>query len=407
MRTQTLQIPNRNGLNLSAQMDLPLKERPRAYAIFAHCFTCGKNLRAEKTISLSLTQSGFAVIRFDFAGVGESEGEFYETNFSTQIADILDVANFLSTHYEAPQLLVGHSLGGAGVLLASEQLPSVRAVATIGAPSNPEHVKHLFGSMQALIEQEGEAQVLIAGRPFVIQRHFLRDLESHDVAATLTKLKKSLLIVHSPQDQIVGIDNARKIYEMARHPKSFLSLDGGDHLMGRKADAEYVGSVVAAWSSRYLELADSDPVLTDQQAVARIGKTGYTTEIRMGSHTLWADEPKSVGGDDLGPSPYDLLLAALGACTGMTLRMYADRKKWPLEEVVVHLNHEKRYPEDMALSEERPQKLDHIFKRLEFLGDLSDEQRARLKEIAERCPVNRTLNQPVVIDSELGGDQEG
>ncbi|RMG61713.1 MAG: OsmC family protein [Bacteroidetes bacterium] len=401
MKSYRLSFSNGRGDSLSAILDLPLGERPRAFAIFAHCFTCGKNLRAERHLSLALTQEGIALLRFDFTGLGESDGAFYDTNFSTNVADILAAADFLDSEYQAPRLLIGHSLGGAAVLMAARQLDTVQAVATIGAPAEPAHVKGLFVHMEDIIRARGEAEVRIAGRPFTIRRQFLDNIESTPLAAEVAALRKAVLILHSLQDTVVGVDNARKLYEAARHPKSFVTLDGADHLLTRKADALYTGRLIAAWGSRYLDLDVPKPLLTEQQAVVRLGARGFTTEVQVGHHHFLADEPTKVGGDDLGPAPYDLLLASLGTCTAMTVRMYADRKGWSLEEVRVHLSHRKDYPSDARQAGEHPAKLDHIDRILELEGPLDTEQRARLIEIANRCPVHRTLHSEIVVETRL------
>ncbi|MCI4668686.1 MAG: bifunctional alpha/beta hydrolase/OsmC family protein [Bacteroidia bacterium] len=399
MRSQRLSFPNRKGLQLSAVLDLPLGEKPKAFAIFAHCFTCGKNLRAERNISLSMTQHGFAVLRFDFAGIGESEGEFYDTNFSTNVADLWDAASFLEENYAAPTLLIGHSLGGAAVLLASSQMPSVKAVATIGAPSEPEHVKHLFAAIEQRIRTEGKGEILIGGKNVVIKKHFLEDIEGIDLKGIIQNIKKSILVLHSPQDTIVGIDNASEIYHAARHPKSFMTLDGADHLLSTKSDSLYAGNVIASWVKRYINLEESEPLTTDKQAVVRIGSNSYTTEVRAGKHNFLADEPLSVGGDNLGPTPYDLLVASLGTCTAMTMRMYANRKGWPLEEVRVHLEHSKVYDEDQTAADEKGAQIDQIERVIEMEGDLDEKQRARLIEIADRCPVHRTLHNEIRVNT--------
>ncbi len=405
MKTVRLSFPNRDDVQLSAHLDLPLGERPQAYAILAHCFTCGKNLKGERNISRALTQNGLAVLRFDFAGLGESDGEFYDTNFSTNVADLLDAAAFLDQEYEAPQLLVGHSLGGTAVLMAGGQLDSVRAVATIGAPAEPHHVKRLFEAFEARIQAEGEARIELAGRPFTIRRQFLEDLEQVQLKDLIQQLGKALLVMHSPQDETVEVENARQIYDAARHPKSFLTLDGADHLLLRKPDSLYAGQMVAHWASRYLNLEEDEPLVTDKQAVVRVGGKGYTSEIRVGKHRFLADEPASVGGDDLGPSPYDLLVSGLGACTAMTLRMYADRKGWPLSEVRVHLEHYKDYPTDRENTEAKQSKIDHIERYVELEGPLDAQQQQRLLEIADRCPVHRTLHNDVEVRSVLRSEQ--
>ena len=403
MKTLRLNFPNRNGVQLSAHLDLPLGERPQAYAILAHCFTCTKNFKGERNISLALTQNKLAVLRFDFAGLGESEGEFYDNNFSTNVADILDAAEFLAQNYQAPQLLIGHSLGGAAVLLAGSQIESVKAIATVGAPAEPEHVKHLFEAVEQRIHSEGEAQVEIGGRPFAIRKHFLDDLAQVQLEDVIGQLKRALLVMHSPQDQTVGINHARKIYDAARHPKSFLTLDGADHLLLDKHDSRYAGNMIAQWATRYLDLEEAAPLVTEKQAVVRLGGPGFTSEVRTGKHAFIADEPPSVGGDDLGPSPYDLLLASLGTCTAMTLRMYADRKDWPLHEVRVHLEHYKDYPRDQGSPEDQKSKMDHIDRVVEIEGDLDEKQLKRLLEIADRCPVHRTLHSEIRVRTELKG----
>ena len=401
MKRLSVSIPNSAGLSLSAYLELPLGERPQAYAMFAHCFTCGKNLKAERNISLALTQQKIAVVRFDFAGIGESEGEFFDSNFTTNLQDLHDVYNWMEENYEAPTLLIGHSLGGAASLAVAGDLPAVKAVATIGAPSAPHHVKKLFGAVEQKIRELGEAEVQIAGRPFTLQRHFLESIESFDMAECLRSLRKATLILHSPSDQVVGIENAKELYLHLMHPKSFLTLDGADHLLSNREDSLYAGNMIGQWAARYLDLKEKEPLVTDHQAVARIGQEGFTTEIRAGKHSFLADEPPSVGGDDLGPSPYDLLVSGLGACTVMTMRMYADRKKWMVEEIRVHLEHDHVYEEDLQAAGEAPRKIDLIRRVIEIEGDLDEKQISRLMEIADRCPVHRTLHNELRVETTL------
>lgn len=405
MNYRRLHIENRNGERLAARLDLPVDGQPIACALFAHCFTCSKNLKAVGAISTALNEQGLAVLRFDFAGLGESEGDFADTNFSSNIEDLLDAAAFLADEYEAPAILIGHSLGGAAVLQAAARLEAVRAVATIGAPYDPEHVAHLFACERDEIEHTGQAEVLLAGRRFTITKQFLDDLQAHRVDQVLGALRKPLLLMHSPVDETVGIENAALIYEAARHPKSFISLDQADHLLTKEADACYVGEVLAAWVRKYLD-APSETVKAgapdDNRITVHLDEAHYRTEILANGHALVADEPERVGGTNHGPSPYDLLVSALGACTAMTLRMYADHKKWPMETVTVRLLHQKVHASDGDHPEDKGSKVDRITRELTFTGDLTDEQRARLLQIADRCPVHRTLEGDIRIETSLG-----
>lgn len=378
---------------------------PRAYALFAHCFTCGKDLRGAHRIAGALAGEGIATLRFDFTGLGESAGDFADTNFSSNVQDLLAAVDWLRREHAAPALLVGHSLGGAAVLAAARAIPEATAVATIGAPADPAHVRRLFDPAAEELERTGEAQVLLGGRSFRIKRQLLRDLEAQDLPQGLDRLGKALLVLHAPADAVVPVDEARRLFQAARHPKSFVSLDGADHLLSRPEDAEWTARVIAAWAARYLPLAAAPPPLTSEPGlvVVRGGAAGYAQEISAGGHALRADEPQSVGGTDTGPGPYELLLAALGACTSMTLRMYADRKGWPLEGVTVELRHQKVHAQDCADCETREGKVDEVQRGIALEGALDAQQRARLLEIADRCPVHRTLESEIRVRTRLLG----
>ena len=401
MRSQKVSFPNADGEQLAARLEWPVNQHPHSFAIFAHCFTCTKNLSAVRQISMSLNLSGIAVLRFDFTGLGDSEGDFADSNFSSNVEDLVAAARFLETEFQAPKLLVGHSLGGAAVLCAATQLKTVQAVATVGAPFDPAHVQHLLGPAIVAIEEEGVAKVNIGGRPFTVKKQFLEDIQEQNVLDKIKNLNKALLIMHSPQDRTVAIENAARIYHVAMHPKSFVSLDGADHLLSDKKDAAYVGDMIASWAKRYLDIPTKQTLRSDKEVVARLGEHGYTTEIMVRKHHLVADEPESVGGNDFGPSPYELVTAGLGACTVMTLHMYARRKKWPLKEVVVHLDHFKDYLKDQANLEDAKSKIDHFTRTIELEGDLDETQRQRLLEIANKCPVHRTMHSEIRVETEL------
>ena len=392
------------GDQLSALLDLPADGRPEAFALFAHCFTCTKNLKSINHISRALTRERVAVLRFDFTGLGESEGDFADTNFSTNIADLVAAADFLETDYEAPKILIGHSLGGAAVLQAAGQIPSSKAVAVIGAPADPAHVMRHFKEHQQTIAEEGEAEIAIEGRSFRIKKQFLDDLGAVQMEKAVQNLKKALLVFHSPVDNTVSIENAAKIFQYARHPKSFISLDQADHLLMNAADARYVGAMIASWVRKYLTIEKPElpeGSTEENRVVARIGDAGYRTEIMANGLSLIADEPVSVGGTNMGPTPYDYLVAGLGACTAMTLRMYAERNKWPLEEVVVTLSHKKIHAKDCQTCDTKQPMVDYIERNLELVGPLEAAQSQRLKEIADRCPVHRTLESKVNIHTTL------
>ena len=401
MKVERIEFTNAEGILLSARLELPVDERPSAYTIFAHCFTCSKDLQAVVNISRSLTQKGMAVLRFDFTGLGESQGEFSDTNFSSNISDLLSAYEHLAKKYKSPQLVIGHSLGGAAVLAAAEHMPEIKAVVTIGAPSTPDHVTHLLNKNLAEIEAEGEADVKIGGRPFKIKKQFLRDINQTTQSKKIATLNRALLVLHSPQDAIVGIENAREIYEQAHHPKSYISLDGADHLLSKKSDSVYAGNLISSWAARYVSLEKTQTLETEQQVSDRTGEKEYVPEVKTENHYLLADEPLSLGGTDLGPTPYDLLVAALGTCTSITLRMYANHKKLNLKEVRVHLQHSKEHKEDCENADSNESKIDHINREIELIGNLTQEEKDRLLEIADKCPVHRTLHSEVVIKTNL------
>ena len=401
MRTQSIQFTNATGYRLSARLELPPDSHPHTFAVFAHCFTCNKNLTAVRNVARALTQRGIGVLRFDFTGLGESEGDFADTNFTGNVLDLLSAAEYLREHHLPPAILVGHSLGGAAVLCAAGQLPYVRAVATIGAPADPAHVTHLFEENLETIETEGAATVTLAGRKFRVKRQFLEDLREVNFREKLQSLNRSLLVLHSPQDLTVPIENARRIFEAARHPKSFISLDGADHLLSDKNRSRYVGELIGTWASCYVNEPEREQLVSEREVVARLGAEGYTTDVMVRRHALTADEPEHIGGNDFGPNPYELLNASLGACTAMTLQMYARRKKWDLREVRVHLNHRKDYAEDMLNHADRQSKIDHFDRLVEVEGDLNEQQVQRLLEIADRCPVHRTLHTESVVRTEI------
>jgi putative redox protein len=400
MSSKRITFTNQQGNELAARLDLPDNTHPHSYAIFAHCFTCNKDLKAVANVARALNNSGIAVLRFDFTGLGQSGGEFSQTTFSSNVQDLHDAASWMRENHKAPELLIGHSLGGAAVIFAAAEINSVQAVAVIGAPSSPEHVVQHFSKGLDQIEQDGIAEVNIGGRPFNISKQLVDDLRSSDMKDVLQKLDKSLLVMHSPQDRIVSIQNAEEIYKAARHPKSYISLDGADHLLSDKRDSNYVGKVIAGWAERYLEIPEREMPETHHQVAVSLGNKGYTAEVVAGKHLLLADEPEEAGGNDFGPSPYEFVSAGLGACTAMTLRMYADRKKWDLQKVVVHLNHEKDYPDDLSQGENN-KKISHITRVIELHGELEVDQRQRLLEIANKCPVHKTLSETPVIKTML------
>ncbi len=399
MPNERLQFSGSDGSELAAALDLPDGE-PAAYALFAHCFTCGKDVLAARRIAAGLTARGIAVLRFDFTGLGASEGEFANSTFSSNVADIVLAADHLRRTRKAPAILIGHSLGGAAVLAAAARIPEAKAVATIATPSDPAHVTHLFADRVADIRAQGSVEVSLAGRPFHIKREFLDDIAEHNLMGQVAELRKALLILHSPTDDIVGIDNATRIFVAAKHPKSFISLSGADHLLSRKSDADYVADVIAAWAQRYLEATPSSRAEDSgsRSVVVRETRRGkFQQSVTIGPHRLTADEPSAAGGDDTGPGPYDFLLAALGACTSMTLRLYADRKTLPLDRVAVTLRHSRIHAEDCAECETKAGMIDRIEREIAIDGALDPQQRQKLMEIADKCPVHRTLTSEIRI----------
>ncbi len=401
MFSTRLTFPGVHGDTLSARLDRPVGPT-RAAALFAHCFTCSKDLKAVRRISRSLVEEGIAVFSFDFTGLGESEGEFADTNFSSNIEDLEAAARFMESEVGAPALLVGHSLGGAAMLAVAHRLESVRAVATIGAPSDPAHLVTTLERAAPELAAAGEAEVTLAGRSFRIKRQLLDDLKEQRLIELVATLGRPLMIFHSPVDETVSVDHAAVLYKAARHPKSYLSLDMADHLlMKNPEDAAFVGQVLAAWVKRYIPPLEADASHRDllDAVVVEGGPSGYAMRVHAGHHHLSADEPVSVGGSDTGPNPYDLLLSALGACTTITLRMYADRKQWPLEGVRATLRHQKIHARDCEDCETDTGYVDRIERELTFEGPLDAAQRKRLLEIADKCPVHKTLHSEVVVET--------
>jgi uncharacterized OsmC-like protein/alpha/beta superfamily hydrolase len=397
--SRQINFPSATGSMLAARLDLPAK--PRAFALFAHCFTCGKDIFAAARIAEGLTSRDIAVLRFDFTGIGSSEGEFANTNFSSNVRDLLAAASYLRQSHAAPSLLIGHSLGGAAMLAAAPHLPEATGVITIGAPSSATHVTRNFAADLAEINEKGTAEVTLAGRTFTITKQFLDDIAGQNFIDGLANMRKALLVCHAPRDEYVGIENATAIFTAARHPKSFLSLDTADHLVRKREDAIYLADVIAAWASRYLP-ATEEAALPPGVVEVRETRTGpLAQQVRAGRHVLMAGEPIAVGGDDAGPGPYDYLLAALGACTSMTMRLYAERKGIAVERFSVRLSHRRIHAEDCADCETKEGNIGEITRDITIVGDVSDAARARLMEIADRCPVHETLTHEIKIRSRL------
>lgn len=399
------------GTALAGRLEMPPDGEAVGGAIIAHCFTCSSTLTAVVQVARALARERLAVLRFDFTGLGESEGELAQHHFSACVADLVAAAEFMESRGLPVRLMVGHSLGGTAALAAASKIPSLAAVATIASPFDPWHAATMFGDSLAEIERTGEAQVELAGRPFRVTRELLEDLRGARMEEAIRHLRQPLLVLHSPADKTVGIDNATKIWMAAKHPKSFVSLDDADHLLTRKGDAQYAGHVIAAWASRWLP-APPEPTLEqlveDDRVVTVTPGNTFRTEVSAGRHMFISDEPVAVGGADAGPTPYDLLVGALGTCTGMTLKAYAERKGWPLEEVTVRLVHGKVHGLDQAQCVDREPRMDRIERELTIEGaELTDEQRQRLLEIADRCPVHRTLSAGVFVETRMAEDERG
>ena len=380
---------------------MPSNKQPENFVLFAHCFTCNKNFHAPSNISKSLASKGFGVLRFDFTGLGNSEGEFEDSNFSGNVEDLIAAAKFLEKDYKAPTLIIGHSLGGAATLFAATKIDSVKAMVTINAPSNLSHVKKHFDSSLEDIENEGSASVNIGGRSFRIKKHFIEDLKANEDAASLKKIRTPLLIMHSPQDNIVSVNHAEELYKAAWHPKSFVSLDGSDHMLSNKEDSEYAGSVIAAWAGKYISHGKVPDLETDHEVMANLGSEGFTTQIIAGNHHLVADEPLDFGGGDLGPSPYELVSSGLAACTSMTIQMYARRKKWEINNVETHVNYSKKHADDCENCENENAKIDSFDREITLQGNLDEKQIKRLMQIADKCPVHKTLSSTAQINTKL------
>ncbi len=399
MPSERFDFTNAGGERLAALLDLPV-QAPRAYALFAHCFACGKDSHAAKRIAQGLTALGIGVLRFDFTGLGASEGEFANTTFSSNVADLVAAAGELRRTRRAPAVLIGHSLGGTAVLAAASELPEARAVVTIAAPLDPAHVTGLFKQQIGDINAKGEVEVTLAGKSFRIRKSFLDDVAEQELSERIRNLRRALLVFHSPVDEIVGIDNASGIFTAAKHPKSFVSLADADHLLSRRSDAAYVANVIHACVERYLDMPEGSADVADDDGAVVVRETRagrLQQEITAGPHRLLADEPVRSGGLDSGPSPYDLLLAGLGACTSMTLRLYAERKALPLDRVTVRLSHDKIHAADCQNCETKEEMLDRIDRTITLTGNLDRDQRKRLLEIADKCPVHRTLKSEIDI----------
>lgn len=403
MKTERLEFSGHDGSTLAARLDLP-SGKPAAYALFAHCFTCSKDIPAARRIAQRLASLGIAVLRFDFTGLGHSSGEFANTNFSTNVKDLLLAANYLREHYQAPQLLIGHSLGGTAILAVADQVVEAKAVISIGSPADPSHVSHNFGQQFDIIQKEGKAEVQLGGRLFKIKKQFIDDISCTNLDANISSLKKALLVLHAPLDETVEIDNAARIFQQAKHPKSFITLDNADHLLTKPQDADYVSDIIAAWVQRYIDVALLPKFMNAPEGIVRVSEveaTRFLQDISVAGHHLVADEPESYGGDFLGPTPYQFISAGLGACTSMTIRMYARRKNIPLEHVQVDISHDKIHATDCASCELSTGKIDHFERNITLTGEITEEERQKLLAIADKCPVHKSLESEITIKTKL------
>lgn len=413
--SERLEFMGSGGELLAARLDKP-EGTPLAYSLFAHCFTCSKDSPAASRISRGLTAKGIAVLRFDFTGLGESGGDFANATFSSNVEDLVRAADYLRTTAQAPQLLIGHSLGGAAVLAAAGSISEVRGVITIGAPSSPEHLERLFSASRGEIETAGEAQVSLAGRPFVIKKSFLDDIAEQPQRERIASLGRALMVFHAVTDDTVGIENAREIFEAAKHPKSFVSLDQADHLLTKPIDAAFVADMIGTWAQRYITPTTPEEVSgaiaaaksVEEKANEEIGAVvvsevdgSFTQRATARQHAWAVDEPLSVGGKDTGPNPYELLLSALGACTSMTLRLYANRKSWDLGKISVALQHDRVHAVDCEECETTPGGIDRIVREITIEGDVDEQRKAALLEIANKCPVHRTLEADITIETDV------
>ena len=395
MNLTELQIKNRNGVTLSAAIEFPTDQKASHIAIFSHCFTCNSNLNAVRNINRALNQNGFAVVRFDFTGLGKSGGDFKNSHFEANVEDLIDVHAYITEQYFAPEFIIGHSLGGSAAIVAASKIPELKAVCTIGSPADIEHTTKHFNNQIAELTETGQTKVEIGGRKFTVNQNFVDGFKKHNLPQIIKSLHKPILIFHSPVDEIVSVKNAQEIYENASHPKSYVSLDDADHLLTKREDSIYVGNVISAWVRKYLPQVvqeRNDPDKHQLVAYLNAKEDKLTTAINTANHGVLADEPISFGGENYGMAPYELVTAGLAACTAMTVNLYAIRKKWPLDDIKVYLSHGKEKDENGDV-------IDVFKKEIQVTGDLDDAQRERLIEIAAKCPVHKTLSRSSQIET--------